>query len=59
MKRELPESIAARRDDYHSSAEDAIKKAEQSTDEKARNAWLRIAQGYRDLAATVVANFKL
>jgi hypothetical protein len=59
MERPLPENIAARHEDYLASSANADKKAAQSTDEIARKALLRIAGGYRDLAAMLVRDFKL
>lgn len=46
-----PMSDTERRNDYLASAADADKKAALSKDEFIRTAWVRIADGYRDLAA--------
>jgi hypothetical protein len=44
-------SDAERRDDYLASAADADKRAASSTDQIIRTAWVRVADGYRELAA--------
>ena len=54
-----PMSGAERRDDYLASAADADKKAALSKDEFIRAAWVRIADGYRDLAAGLTHAAKL
>jgi hypothetical protein len=50
----LPMYYAERRDDYLASAADADKKAALARDECARTGWMRVADGYRDLAARLV-----
>jgi hypothetical protein len=51
MAGSFPMSDAERRDDYLASAADADKKAALSKDEFMRTGWVRVADGYRDLAA--------
>lgn len=49
---------AERRDDYLASADEADEKAAAAKDEFIRTAWVRVANGYRDLAAGVTRNSK-
>jgi len=48
-----------RRDDYLASADDADKKAALSKDEFIRAGWVRVANGYRDLAEGLAPDSKL
>jgi len=59
MAGSLPMSDAERRDDYLASAADADKKAVLSKDEFLRTAWVRLAEGYRDLAGIFGPDRKL
>lgn len=59
MERPVSETFGERQANYRACAAIADEKATQSTDETIREAWGRIADSYRILAADMPQKFKL